>query len=120
MSEFEYFVNYGQGAFLGRFRAADCFRRDDIVVVRSIRGTELGTVLERAWNQAVEFAGDLLRSAGPDDREAARQCRERAAIILTDARATAEEYGLPLLFLDCEVLLDGSQAILQAVHWADC
>ena len=28
--------------------------------------------------------------------------------------------GLALLFLDGEILLDGSQAILQAVHWADC
>src|SRR5262249_31111795 len=32
----------------------------------------------------------------------------------------AESRGLPLLFLDGEILLDGRNAILQAVHWADC
>lgn len=120
MSEFEYLVNYGRGAFLGRFRTAGVYRRDDVVVVRSGRGVELGTVLECATSKTVDLAGEVLWAANPADRAMAEMRRARAAIILTDAQATAEEYGLPLLFLDAEVLLDGSQAILQAVHWADC
>jgi hypothetical protein len=39
---------------------------------------------------------------------------------LADAEAVAAKLALPLLFLDGEILLDGSQAVLQAVHWADC
>jgi hypothetical protein len=120
MSELEYLVNYGHGAFLGRFRAAGVYRRDDAVVVRSARGVELGTVLERAVSGSVDPAGEVLRAAGADDRAVAGRCRDRAESILADAEAAAAEYGLPLLFLDGEVLLDGSQAILQAVHWADC
>ena len=120
MSEFEYLVNYGQGAFLGRFRAADDYRRDDVVVVRSGRGIELGTVLDRAASRSVELAGEVLRTASLVDRVDADRCREQAAIILTDAQAAADQDGLPLLFLDAEILLDGSEAILQGVHWADC
>jgi hypothetical protein len=120
MSGFEYLVNYGQGGYLGRFRAAEPLRRDDVVVIRSARGLELGTVLERATSRAVDFAGEVLRLAGADDRAAAERCRERAAVIVGDAQAAVEKSGLPLLFLDAELLLDGSQAILQAVHWADC
>ena len=47
MSEFEYLVTYGHGAYLGRFRAAVAYRRDDRVVVRTDRGVEAGTVRER-------------------------------------------------------------------------
>jgi hypothetical protein len=120
MSELEFLVNYGQGGFLGRFRSGEDYRRGDLVVVQSGRGVELGTILERAVSDTVDLSGVVLRMAGPDDRAAAHRCRERALPILTDAQTAADCYGLPLLFLDAEVLLDGSQAILQAVHWADC
>ena len=120
MSDLEYLVTYGQGAYLGRFRAAERYRRGDAVVVRSARGVEFGSVLELALTQSVDRAGEVLRPAGPEDESVAFRCRERANIIVVDAQAAAQEHGLPLLFLDGEVLLDGSQAILQAVHWADC
>ena len=120
MSEFEYLVNYGQGAFLGRFRADARLERDDRVVVRSERGIELGTVLERAASQSVVLAGEVLGMPSESDAATAELHRERIARILADAQAAAEARGLPLLFLDGEILLDGSQAILQAVHWDDC
>src|SRR5689334_13837221 len=112
MSEFEYLVTYGRGAYLGRFRAAAIYRRDDRVVVRSDRGVELGTVRERATNSAVFAAGDILRPTTADDEAAAAQQQERVVPILADAERAAGARGLPLLFLDGEVLLDGSQAIL--------
>ena len=120
MFETEYLVNFGQGAFLGRFRATEPFCRDDRVVVRTERGIEIGTVLERAANQVGVLSGDVLRPTSTDDEQSARSLRERIIPIIADAQAAAEAAGLPLLFLDGEILLDGSQAILQAVHWADC
>jgi hypothetical protein len=120
MSEFEYLVTYGRGAYLGRFRAAAVYRRDDRVVLRTDRGAELGTVRERATTAAVFAAGDILRPVTDDDVAAAAWHQEQVAALLEDAERAAGRRGLPLLFLDGEVLLDGSQAILQAVHWADC
>ena len=120
MTEFEYLVTYGQGAYLGRFRAAAEYRRDDRVVVRTDRGVEAGTVRERASSATITLAGDVLRPLTPEDDAAAERHRAQLVTILAGAEAGAAKLGLPLLFLDGEVLLDGSQAILQAVHWADC
>jgi hypothetical protein len=120
MSEFEYLVTYGHGAYLGRFRAAAAYVRDDRVVVRTDRGVEAGTVRERATGTAVILVGEVLRPLTAEDEAATARHREQLVTILADAEATAAALGLPLLFLDGELLLDGSQAILQAVHWADC
>jgi cell fate regulator YaaT (PSP1 superfamily) len=118
----EYLVNYGLGGFLGRFRAAEAYCRDDRVVVQSARGAELGSVLGEAPTRTLglEFAGDILRHAGEDDLAAVDSLRDRAATLVADAHQQAQALGLPLLFLDCEILLDGRDAILHAVHWAEC
>lgn len=118
----DYLVTYGLGGFLGRFRAADAYRRDDRVVIRSPRGVELGTVLgeTRADGLGPELSGDILRPASQDDETAAGNLRDRAAALVAEAQSRAEALGLPLLFLDGEILHDGREAILQAVHWADC
>ena len=65
-------------------------------------------------------AGEVLRPVTAADEAAAARHQERLAAILADAEPGRRGPGLPLLFLDGEVFLDGSQAILQAVHWADC
>ena len=57
MSDPEYLVHFGLGAFLGRFRApaADAFDRDCRVVVQTARGLELGVV--RDPGRVVELWG---------------------------------------------------------------
>jgi hypothetical protein len=118
----DYLVTYGHGGFLGRFRSATALRRDDRVVIRTVRGVELGTVLDEASRglPGPDLGGDVLRVVTADDESAAAALATRAAGIAADAQALAESLGLPLLFLDGEILLDGGPAILQAVHWADC
>jgi cell fate regulator YaaT (PSP1 superfamily) len=118
----EYLVNYGLGGFLGRFRATDTYCRDDRVVVQSARGAEVGSVLGEAPTNTfgLEFSGDILRRAGDQDMSASSTLRERAANLIRDAHERAQSLGLPLLFIDCEILLDGRDAILHAVHWAEC
>jgi hypothetical protein len=115
-----YLVNYGQAGYLGRFMAAAGYCRDDRVVVRSERGMELGTVLCEAGALGPDPAGDVVRAATGADETAAREFVGRLAAVLTDAQSLADELRLPLQFLDGEILLDGREAILQAVHWADC
>jgi hypothetical protein len=120
MSDFDYLVTYGQGVYLGRFRAAAMYGRGDRVVVRSDRGVEAGTVLERATTPTLGAVGEILRPIGVVDDATAADHRRRVSAILADAESAVAAAGLPLLFLDGEILLDGSLAILQAVHWADC
>ena len=120
MADFDYLVTYGLGAFLGRFRAAAAYTRGDRVVIRTDRGVESGTVLDRATGTAVVAAGEILRPFTPADEATATAHRERVAAILADAESSAATAGLPLLFLDGEILFGGSEAILQAVHWTDC
>jgi hypothetical protein len=120
MLECDYLVTYGQGAYLGRFRAAATYSRGDRVVVRSDRGVEAGTVLEQATTPTLGAVGQILRPICVADDATAADHRRRVSAILTDVESTVAAAGLPLLFLDGEILLDGSQAILQAVHWADC
>jgi hypothetical protein len=115
-----YLVNYGQAGYLGRFRARAAHRRDDRVVVQTERGIELGTILGEAGALGPEPAGEVIRSATAADEESARQSRDRAAAILADAQSLTDSCGLPLLFVDGEILLDGREAVLQAVHWAEC
>src|SRR5262249_34062716 len=117
----EYLVTYGRAGFLSRFRAPVQYVRDDRVVVRSARGVELGIVLGEAGRPVgPDIAGDIVRPATADDEAAAGQLRDRAGTILTHTHSEAEGPGLPLPLVDGEILLDGREAILQAVHWADC
>jgi len=115
-------VTYGHGGFLGRFCSAAALRREDRVVIRTVRGLELGTVLGETARGFIgpDLGGEVVRPATADDESMAASLGARAARIVADAQSFAESLGLPLLFLDGEVLLDGGPAILQGVHWADC
>jgi hypothetical protein len=122
MPENDYLVNYGQAGYLGRFRTAASYCRDDRVVIRSPRGIEIGRVLNSAPERfaAIASDGEILRAATDEDASAAADFQNRVAAIVADAQESVESLELPLLFLDGEILLDGQSAILQAVHWAEC
>lgn len=118
----QYLVNYGLGGFLGRFRAETLFDRDDRVVVRSARGLEPGTVLAEATERAAGLAeaGDIVRPWIDADEARLGSGKELVARLVSEAQAGADARGLPLTFLDGELLLDGREAILHAVHWGEC
>lgn len=115
-----YLVQYGRSAYVGRFTVVRGLipSRGDRVVVRTPRGVELGEVLcgadERfAGGLDPAAGGELLRSVGPDDLHIA-ETRESMGLSLL---AEAEGSGLPVAFLDVEVTLDGSAAVLHALPW---
>jgi hypothetical protein len=118
----QYLVNYGLGGFLGRFRSEARFVRDDRVVVQTTRGLEPGAVLAEATDRVTgpDEAGDIVRPLSDDDQARLDRSRNDVTRILTDAQAEADARGFPLTFLDGEILLDGREAILQAVHWGEC
>jgi hypothetical protein len=109
-----YLVQYGKPGFVGRFRSADEHARGDRVVIAGPRGTEPGTVLCEPAGQftALPADGDLLRST-----TAADEPDDRGAELL--AAAQADDRGLPVTFVDVEVLCDGT-VILHGLAWAGC
>lgn len=121
----EYLVQYGRPAFVGRFAAA-CgpFARGDRVVVRSPRGVELGAVLCEPADRFARLLGPaadgtVLRPADAADLSLADQLAadERAVLAAADRRAA--ESDVSASFLDAEVFLDRSAAVLHAVAWGD-
>jgi hypothetical protein len=117
-----YLVQYGRSAFVGRFTAEglSC-ARGDRVVVRSPRGVELGEVLcEAAGRFAGQLdpgaGGDVLRLAGAEDAVCEAEREELGHALLR----AAEAVGLPLTFLDAEVTLDGTAAVLHVLPCAPC
>ena len=116
-----YLVQFGRPGFLGRFRSGLTLARGERIVLRGPRGFEAGEVLLAAdpvAGSAAEDGAVLRRATAEDDAVIAGGdgCERE---LLARALARAEERGLPLAFVDVEVLLDGT-AILHAVHWDVC
>lgn len=116
-----YLVQYGRCAYVGRFTTDRTFSRGDRAIVRSSRGIEIGIVLCDAGERfagAIDpsAGGELLRLASPDD-ETTAVARDADGVTLL---AAASESSLPLTFLDVEVMLDGSSAVLHALPWEPC
>lgn len=91
----------------------------DPVVIRSPRGLELGTVLGEATAASAAAAGEILRLATPGDQRDSMALQARAARLLQDLQALATERDLPLLPLDADLLLDGSEGFIQVLHWGE-
>ena len=124
--ELEYLLTYGCVGDFGRFRAVrpiQC-RRGERAVIQTPRGLELGTVLGPARPGVAQFlpnttVGSLLRLAEEADADTASALNHRSQKLIADSQRIATELSLPVEILDAEVLLDGQQAILHFLHWAD-
>lgn len=118
----QYLVSHGKSGALGVFATARSLRlrRATRVVVRSARGTEVGTVLgEATLNQARLFgassSGELLRALSAEDEARLRELQTLAQAVFDTGRARVREAGCVAEVLDVDVLLDGRQAVLQYV-----
>jgi hypothetical protein len=96
------------------------FARGDRVVIHGPRGLELGVVLCEPHTrfQGEADDGEILRAVAPDDAADA----ERVTALARDILAAAECAGtvLPLAFIDVEVALDRTAAILHVLPWDAC
>jgi cell fate regulator YaaT (PSP1 superfamily) len=122
----EYLARFGLDGAVGRFRAAAGLApgRGALVVLRTPRGLELGSVLRPAGRRHAAFdpdapAGELLRLAGAEDEEVAEAMAERARALLARGAELIEEQRAPVELLDAEVLLDGRLAVVQHVAWGE-
>jgi cell fate regulator YaaT (PSP1 superfamily) len=97
------FVQFGKQAFVAPFTAVGPVRRNDAVVVRTVRGREIGTALCEA-KTADSPLGAIERTATDDDRATQARADALADHVLADA-TNANEY--PVVFADAESTLDG-------------
>lgn len=123
-----YLVQFGRPGFLGRFRSLLALARGDRIVIRGPRGVEIGEVLVAAdprviridpSREHIQEDGEILRLADAEDEAKQELLARRGHEVLELASARAEAAGLPLAFVDVEVLLDGT-AILHALPWDEC
>lgn len=120
----EYLVQFGRSAFVGRFtyEGDESFPRGKEVVVKSIRGEEVGTVLcktvDRFASTIGEPAGNLIRSLNANDHVSLENANQRALTILS----TAEQQlgSLPVSFVDAESTLDGATVVLHVIAYSEC
>ncbi len=116
----QFVVSFGKGGAVGVFNAPAplALRRGDRVVIRTPRGTEVGSVLcpasvRQARLLGATTTGDLLRPLAADDAARMPELLQCASRLFEAARQQAHEEQLAVEILDAEVLLDGRQAILQ-------
>src|SRR5262245_20546115 len=120
----EYLVHHGAAGHLGRFRAVAGgeFSRGATVVVRGRRGLELGDVMLQATGDRAllpdDFVGDLIRAATDDDLAATTRNRVFGQRLFDAASACAKNTAAPISFVDVEVALDGTSAVLHGMRLA--
>lgn len=104
-----YLVRYGLAHHVGRFASeSGDLERGRAVVVRTPRGLELGRVMARpraAGAPLPDFAR-VVRVAGPDDLERARQAERERPRRLEECERVFREGVWPILLVDVEVLPD--------------
>jgi len=123
----EYLVSHGKTSVLGRFVAAslDPLRRGERVVLQSVRGLSVGTVLSEATERQArvlgsEIIGQIVRRLSAEDRKAHAALRQREHQLFDAARNLVARLSLPMEILDVEIALDGRRAILQYLLAGEC
>src|SRR5262245_43072209 len=125
MARTDYLVSCGLAGDVAPYRAGHplALPRGERVVVRGLRGLELGEILRPASEQHIRHfgkPGELLRPAGEEDLASARAAVRRAWALLERGGAVARGLGMPVELLDAEVLLGGEDATLVCLRWGEC
>lgn len=108
-------MRYGVVPEVARFQCALPFQRGDAVVVRSQRGPQLGTVLERERASGIstdEEEPSIERPATAADFDAARRWQSDCEADFSQWCERIAEWNLTLELVDLEWTLDRSRLIL--------
>jgi hypothetical protein len=112
-----YLIRYGLMAQVGKFTADSAdFERGTTVVIRSHRGTELGEVLaplpSASGDDEPVAPARVLRAAGPDDLEQARQAESTRPTRFELCQRFFQDGVWPMELIDVEPLLDDRRTVL--------
>ena len=113
----EYVVRCGAMRRLGVMSSQQRFRYGDEVVVRSTRGTEIGTVLCEATSAAADFleeptAGQILRALNDDDRHQWQHLGGKTAEDMATCQGCVDRLQLEMELVDVERLLGGELVVV--------
>lgn len=110
-----YLVRYGTIPEVARFVVADdlALSRSDNVVVRTHRGEQLATVLERQRfpTNVDEIEFEIVRAATPEDIHLATAARQHCDAAFATWMERIAEWELQLELLDLEETLDGKTVL---------
>ncbi len=108
-----YFVRYGIQRYVGRFAGPDdsAFRRGEMVVVKSLRGRELGEILAET-SADPDVSAPPLHVARPEDFEQARSVEADRPRRLSACETLLGEGHWPLELIDVEPLLDDARTVI--------
>ena len=113
----QYVVRCGSMRSLGVMDAGSPYRYGDEVVVKSTRGTEMGTVLCEATAAAVDHLeepteGRILRSQSATDRTQWKHLEGLVARDTVQAQACIDALGLTMELVDVERILGGEKMVV--------
>ncbi|QDU55814.1 PSP1 family protein [Aeoliella mucimassa] len=104
-------VRVGAMGVVGRFRSPDgtCYPRDRRVVVRTVRGLEMGQILAEPQPEqpADQADGEVLRLMTTEDELLAERLERRRDQAFTECVNLLAARGLKAALVDVELLLDG-------------
>ncbi len=113
----EYVVRCGSMRILGVMTARQPFRYGDRVVVRSSRGTEIGTVLCEATAAAVDYMvepteGRILRRLSEDDQSQWSQLESKTDDDMKVCQKCLDALDLSMELVDVERILGGERIVI--------
>lgn len=113
----EYVVRCGSMRIMGVMTAKQPYRYGDQVVVRSNRGTEIGTVLCEATPAAIDYMtepteGRIIRRLTEDDRSQWRHLESMTADDLEICQRCVDALRLQMELVDVERLLGGERIVV--------
>ncbi|MEM6473167.1 MAG: regulatory iron-sulfur-containing complex subunit RicT [Planctomycetota bacterium] len=116
----EFVCRYGAMRVLGVFSSDETFSFSDQVVLRSDRGTEIGTVLCEATPAALSSmpeptTGNILRAFSPEDVKQWEHIGELSKNDLEICQRCVEKRGLIMSLVDVERLLGGERIVVYYV-----
>jgi hypothetical protein len=127
MTTASYLLSFGKAGEFGVFHAEGParYRRGDRVVTKSHRGIELGSIMREAGAGHSRLLGgnhlgQILRPAVADDLWAADHLQSSAELLFEQCRRVAASLRALLEVFDCEILLDGQNAIVYVIRYSGC
>ena len=113
----EYVVRYGAMRMLGVMSARKTYRYEDQVVVRTDRGTEVGTVLCEATSAALDSMvepthGRIVRRLSEDDRSQAEHLDASSRQDANTCQRCIDALKLDMELVDVERILGGERMVV--------
>ncbi len=105
----QYLVQVGVMGAVGRFQSVDwsSHTRDSQVVCRTVRGLEVGRVLNKVESPTTESDGDLLRRVTIEDQLLVNRLDKHRDEAFTACQELLSDNGLDAVLVDVEHLFDG-------------